>query len=399
MHRMTTIFGNLKRGFTVFILMVLSASAFGRVWEVRPTEDYRAILPNLQPGDELVLHEGVYEGSVRIRLSGTPEKPIIIRGHGEGQARPVLNFEGGSANLWEISGDHLVVRYLEFRSRRSYAIRVGRASDLTIEDCIFRENGGGDISANTAPVDGLRIRRNLFVGSRRTPIYIGNHDGKLPITQFVFEGNVIDGSQIIAEDVIGYGIQLKLNVTGGLIRGNFIANTRGPGIMVYGATNAVPEAANVVERNIVTGSRNNPGIVVGGGPSVVRENIVLSCPAGGISVINYGRRGLLDQIVVSGNTAVANHPFEFSLATPIERTEFKNNRAFPRPGATAFRNTSSISAENNISSSAGTELMENAERFRTLLPTPAQVGQALRQLGEGPHSEEAIRLLLARLNE
>jgi hypothetical protein len=386
--------------FTTLLIIALSASAPAKVWELRPGEDYRPIIPQLEPGDELVLHEGIYEGSIKIRLSGTAEKPITIRGHGAGQARPVLNFEGGSANLWEISGDHLIVRHLEFRSRRSYAIRVGRAVDITIEDCIFRENGGGDISANTAAVDGLRILRNQFIGSRRTPIYIGNHDGKLPITRFVFEGNVIDGSQIIAEDVIGYGIQLKLNVTGGVIRGNFIANTRGPGIMVYGATNAIPENANVVERNIVTGSRSNPGIVVGGGPSVVRDNLVVSCPAGGISVINYGRRNMLDQIEVRGNSAAANHHFDFSMAGPIERSELENNRSFTRPGAVDFRNVpSSVSAANNTSTPTAAEWVELAGRFQTLLPTPARLEKALQQLGPGPLTKESIESLLKRLAE
>lgn len=388
-----------KVALAVVVCFLASTSAKGKIWEVRPEEDYRAILRKLQPGDELVLHEGIYDGAAEIRVSGAAKAPIIIRGHGGGESRPILNWEGTSANLWQISGEHLLVRHLEFRPRHTYAIRIGRATGITIEDCVFRDCGGGDISANSAPVDGLRILRNQFLGSRRTPIYIGNHDGKLAITGFVFESNVIDGSQVNGQDTIGYGIQLKLNVTGGVIRNNFIKNTKGPGIMVYGATNAVAEAANLVERNIVTGSRRNPGIVVGGGPSMVRDNLVVSCPSGGISIINYGGRNLLREIVVRGNTSLANEHFDFSFATPVQRTLIENNRAFFRSGATAFRNLPIAETKTeNLREAASSDLIRLADKFQNLLPTPSVLEKALQSSRPGALSPDTITSLFELLS-
>jgi hypothetical protein len=171
-----------------------------------------------------------------VQVSGTPDRPITIRGVIEGDERPELRFTGRGHNLWRIAGNHLRIKDLTFHATHAYGIRVERADDVVIENCIFRQCGGGDLSANSAHVHGLRIAGCRFLGSRRTPVYIGNHQGTLNIANFVFEGNVIDGRRI--DGGIGYGIQLKLNVRGGVIRDNYITGTLGPGIMVYGAEDA-----------------------------------------------------------------------------------------------------------------------------------------------------------------
>jgi len=178
--------------------------------------------------------------------------------------------------------------------------------------CVFRECGGGDLSANSGNVAGLVVRNNRFIGSKRTPVYIGNHQGELSVSDFVFERNVIDGSQIEGSG-IGYGIQLKMNVRGGVVRENYIYGTKGPGIMVYGSDGADPDDAQLVERNVVVGARGNPGIVVGGGPATVTGNVVLGNHSGGISVINYGGRGMLDHVRISDNVAAVNRSFDFSV--------------------------------------------------------------------------------------
>ena len=77
---------------------------------------------------------------------------------------------------------------------------------------------------------------------------------------------------------IGYGLQVKLNSVG-VIRDNVIMDTKGPGIMVYGAR--MPDRVSVVERNVVMGSLRSSGIVVGGGPVIVRNNVVIGNREGG----------------------------------------------------------------------------------------------------------------------
>src|SRR5688500_17586562 len=75
---------------------------FGRIWVAKPGDDYTAILAKLQPGDELLLHEGVYEGNALMSNSGSPEKPIVIRGYGKGEDRPVLSWKGTNAVLMQV---------------------------------------------------------------------------------------------------------------------------------------------------------------------------------------------------------------------------------------------------------------------------------------------------------
>jgi hypothetical protein len=60
------------------------------------------------------------------------------------------------------------------------------------------------------------------------------------------------------------------------------------------------------------GARNDAGIVVGGGPSVVVDNLCIG-NAGGIEVMNYARRNLLNNIVLRGNTALCNRSYGISF--------------------------------------------------------------------------------------
>ena len=373
----------------------------GRIIEVAPGEDYRAALNRLQPGDELRLLPGVHEGHTVVRVSGEPGRPITIRGVIEDGRRPELRFTGRGHNLWRIRGSHLRIRDLAFHATHAYAIRVDRADDITIENCLFRACGGGDISANTADVDGLRIIGCRFIESRRTPVYIGHHQGRLSIDNFRFEGNVIDGSRI--EGGIGYGIQLKLNVRGGVIRDNFITATRGPGIMVYGAEDAGDEDANTIERNLVIGSRRNPGIAVGGGPAVVRHNIVLGGRAGGIAVFDYGGRGLLERISIDRNIAALNRGHDLSIRGRVRDLTVKANRIWTRPGGGAGGGIRGLSAAeaaemDNRIEAAGEALSRAVEQLDGFVPEEAAMTATGRRLQEGlPADEGALTAMLHAL--
>src|SRR4029453_624970 len=102
---------------------------------------------------------------------------------------------------------------------------------------------------------------------------------------------------------IGYGLQVKLN-SAGAIRNNVIVDTKGPGIMVYGARDGLRNS--VVERNVVIGSRTSSGIVVGGGPAIIRNNVGLLNREAGTRLEHYGGRGLLRSIIVAHNTVYQN---------------------------------------------------------------------------------------------
>jgi hypothetical protein len=114
----------------------------------------------------------------------------------------------------------------------------------------------------------------------------------------VVERNFIRG--VTAPDPeIGYGIQFKLNSTG-VVADNVVLDTKGPGIMIYGASE--DGRTSTVERNVIAGSRRSSGIVVGGGPAVVRNNVIVSNAEAGVDLHDYRQRGLLRGVVVAHNT-------------------------------------------------------------------------------------------------
>src|SRR6185295_6438754 len=174
---------------------------------------------------------------------------------------------------------------------------------ISVEECEFSQIGGIAVVANHNTSRGLTVRRNVIVDSGATGMYFGCHDGlRCTVSGLLIEGNLIQGVRAAGQE-IGYGMQVKLN-SSAIIRDNVVLDTKGPGIMVYGSQDLV--ATSVVERNFVRGSRTSSGIVVGGGPVMVRNNVSGWNFEAGIGLENYGGRGLLRAIVAMHNTVYAN---------------------------------------------------------------------------------------------
>lgn len=366
---------------------------YGRKWIVKPGQDYRRILDDLQPGDELVLHEGVYEGNAIITNSGSPEKPITIRGFGNGEGRPVLLWEGTNAILFQVNGSNVVFDYLEFKSKYTYALRMGGAekgnSNIVIKNNLFYECGGGCISANASvDYDNIEISDNYFIGPKKTPVYIGQHAGKANVTDFTFKGNVIDGSQIYGGSITGYGIELKLNVVNSIIENNFITNTKGPGIMVYGAEKPIPGNANIVRNNIVVASRNDAGIVVGGGPSTIFDNLLIGC-LGGIEVMNYARRNLLQNIALRNNTAVCNRNYGISFGNNQE-IDARNNSVYSNDSLTAFIRNPEKGVNNSIHKASAALETVVQEKLINIIPLPNNLKKIWLRVSSGPLSKSDV---------
>lgn len=402
MNRKQRVCSGLAYGLLVLTVWLVGAAAAGNVIEVEPGEDYRPLLDELEPGGELVFLPGEHEGHTVLTISGTEDAPITIRGVlDEDGTPPELRVMEPGHNLWRIRGSHLVIRDLGFHAPHAYAIRVDEANDITIENCVFRDCGSGDLSANTGDVHGLRIRECTSIGARRTPYYIGNHQGELDITGFEFERNVIDGSQIEpAPNTVGYAIQLKLNVRAGIIRENYITGALGPGIMVYGVENGEPGDGGRIERNIVVGSRRNPGIIMGAGPAMAVNNLVLGCDSGGVSVFNYNQWDMLDHIRVVGNIAAVNRPYDYSFARPLTNVQAMGNVAWTLPDADAFRNLpEGDDVRNNNSGEASGALEDAVERLQGHVPDHETLGPIWESLGRPPETQNELAALIERLLE
>ena len=291
----------------------------GAIYEMKPNmgrSDFSAILSKLQPGDMVVFHAGEYDGvCAQTTQSGTAGKPIIFTVYGDGQVK-LMNTDTGT-NLWEIKGSHIVINGFEFSTTTNNAIiRImgsdsGKKSEnITIANCYFSGSYNTNINANNSGmnINGIYLYNNYITGLNYTPLYFGEQDGNTVITNFVMDGNFIDGTNMVVEGTsyVGYGIELKKNVVGAIIRNNYFVGTKGPGIMVYGADDQTLINANIVENNFVTGVRNSQGINIGAGPSVAKGNIVVAGANSGIYIQNYHNWNIMNNIQVTDNITINN---------------------------------------------------------------------------------------------
>lgn len=251
---------------------------------------------------------------------------------------PRIVYDGEDANVLSIRAAHVVIRGLQFGPTRPGvdAIRIHSGSDIVVENCGFQEIGGIAIASTSTNVERLTVRRNEIHESKGTGMYFGCHDGvSCSVTDLLIERNYVNNVRAPEGD-IGYGLQVKLNSTA-IIRDNVIADTKGPGIMVYGATDL--SKVSILERNFVGRSRTSSGIVVGGGPAIVRNNVAISSAQAGIGLEDYGNRGLLRRIAVLHNTIYDNRRAGISVP-PGGNVDVRilNNAAHARPGVAPFPN-------------------------------------------------------------
>jgi hypothetical protein len=316
-------------------MALLAWTAEAPAAEIGPEGNLCAAINALQPGEELSLRPGDYRGPCSIRQGGRPGQPVVIRAADPGQ-RPRVVYGGGTSNVFNVHADHVVIRGLEIGPTRADVdgVRIYAGAGVTVEDCVFTELGGIAVVANHSSVHDVVVRRNLVQASRATAMYFGCHDGAgCVVSGLVVEGNHIRGVEARPEGV-GYGVQIKLN-SRGVIRENVIVGTKGPGIMVYGAHD--PAAASVVERNVVAGSRTSAGILVGGGPAVVRNNVVMGSAEGGIAVQDYGGRDLLRGVVIAHNTLWDNRTAGIRLVgNGVEDVLVAGNAIHVRDGGPAL---------------------------------------------------------------
>ncbi len=293
-----------NRALVLSVVCGLLASSPAAGLEIGPDADLCAALSQVQPGGELLLQPGEYRGGCVVRRGGLPGAPVVIRA-ADPDRRPRLSRPGQAVNMLEIRASDITIQDLEFGPTVTDAdgVRIIFGNRITVEGCRFNQMGGIAVVANHTSVRGLTVRRNVITSSNATGMYFGCHDGNTcTVSDLLVEGNYIRGVTA-PHPAIGYGLEVKLN-SSGIIQDNVIVDTKGPGIMVYGSRDVV--TVSVVERNFVRGSRTSSGIVVGGGPAVVRNNVSGWNFEAGIGLENYARRGLLRGIVVVHNSVYNN---------------------------------------------------------------------------------------------
>ena len=108
------------------------ALTFAATIDVYPQDDLWSALSDLQPGDEVIVHEGTYQtpGFIELVLNGTEGMPIIIRA-ADGESVTIqgvpnqntLNIEG---SWYEFRGFEITVG--------SHGLRLGNSAHAVFED-------------------------------------------------------------------------------------------------------------------------------------------------------------------------------------------------------------------------------------------------------------------------
>lgn len=313
--------------------LLLTVASPSHALEIGPGTDWCRAVHQLPAGEELVLRPGEYQGRCTLRHGGTAARPLVIRAQ-DPAAPPRLTYADRTGNLLDIHAGHVVLRDLHFGPTRADvdAVRIHLADGVRVERCRFTRVGGIAVVANSGSISGLTVRGNTIRDSASTAMYFGCHDGSCALDQVLVEDNRIEHVDA-AEGEVGYGIQVKLN-SRAVLRRNTILDTKGPGIMVYGDRDLL--RSTLMEGNLVVGSRQSSGIVVGGGPALVRNNIAIRNAEAGIALQDYGGRGLLRGVIVAHNTVFDNRQAGLAAAGAVLDARLVNNAVHARAGTPAM---------------------------------------------------------------
>jgi hypothetical protein len=318
--------------------------------------DYFNSFPaRVRPGDTILVHAGIYKddrykyggalgtlssGTYFLTQSGTAEKPIVIKGAGDGEAI----FDGdGAYNLFNLMAanynyfEGLTIRNTELAFWAGYKNITG-ASGITIRNCKLENIGRGVYSDWSGSKD-FYIADNTFVGKFRGDILMG-------FTGREWQAYPEFGAKLVSEYAV------KIYGQGHVVAYNSIAQFHdGIDIATYGNPDGAPNAiqdrlpvsidfynndvSNVEDNCIETdgGAHNirvfrnrcfnngNRALSVQpmfGGPVYFIRNIVYDSPEGGALKLTASAAG----IVVYHNTLLA--PVEpMLLAT--SNLHFRNN--------------------------------------------------------------------------
>jgi hypothetical protein len=363
--------------------------------------DWTAVrMTKAQPGDTILIHAGLYRperlnyvdplsapfhGYWSLSLKGTAEKPITIKGAGDGEA---IFDGGGNHKLFDvIASQHHIFEGLTFRNTE-IAIFAGDkevmgAVALTVRNCRFEDIGVGVWTENADSRD-FFISDNLFLGREDQMRMIGwNQAGSR-------------SAGIYPSHQLRSFFAIKVYGPGHIIRHNSIAYFHdGICISTYGPPDADPErrasAIDIYNNDIHLsnddfiesdgGAHNirvfqNRGVNAAhngysaqpmfGGPVYFYRNILYHVPGGGPWKFSAVPAGIL----VYHNTLIS----EQTSRSPYSNTHWRNNlflgRETPGRGVMTWANaTTSYSTDYN-----GYRPNKNGtrEQYNWLAPAPGQ---------------------------
>jgi len=143
--------------------------ADGRHVEVQPGQLQQA-LSTAQPGDTLLLHAGIYQGTFNLK-SGAPGKPIALVGAGDGE---VVLDGAGASNAIHAPGLHdVMLENLTVRNAK-WAINFNGGARICIRRCLIKDvEHGIAAQINAERMHHIFIADNTIVGRSTWPRSMG----------------------------------------------------------------------------------------------------------------------------------------------------------------------------------------------------------------------------------
>jgi hypothetical protein len=281
--------------------------AQGRILEIFPgTDVFGPAAQSLGAGDTLIVHQGIYNETLRLSIRGIGKQnaPIMIKG-ADGESRPLITRPSSAPeqNTINIEGEAtwLTLRGLEIAGNGGDGIKmVGALSYITLEDLVIHDIDVG-INLRTS-MNNITVRRNHIynTGSNRGTgegMYVGCNYATCMVQDSLIEQNWIHDT--LPGTTQGDGIEVKVGSHSNIIRDNVIYNRPYPGIFVYG-TGLNP--VNIVEGNVIW---NTPEGIYAVADAIVRNNIVFNSGTG-LSLYPHVQVAQMKNITAVNNTLYKN---------------------------------------------------------------------------------------------
>lgn len=303
--------------------------------ETKPCELNPSLLNQLQPGDQVQLHAGLYSGFVINALHGTAEKNITFSGPETGLPAHIKG-EPGQRDAIELRrSSHLVLQHIKVTDAPRSGIRLNNSHHITVRNTTLEQNGVWGIFTNHS--NHFYAHHNTIIGpATEHGIYqsnsgdhvsiIGNYIINFDRCAVHFNGDLsmgggpgVEGDGIISDIEIrdnffagngrdgGSAINLD-GVDGGIISNNILFDNTASGIAVYKYDGAYGSKNIHIERNLIImppESRFALNFNHSEGNNVVQHNLIIA---------QHASRGIYDarpvELSFNRSEPITGLPFE-----------------------------------------------------------------------------------------
>jgi uncharacterized protein (TIGR03382 family) len=279
--------------------------------------DWCAVLSATLPGDRVLLGPGTHTTGCALTLSGVAGSPITLAA-ADPLDPPRLSPTDGSAAIVSWTGSHLVVEGLTFGPHAAGEAGLRLLPDTTgeVRGVELRGNqlvdlGGVGLEAAAAGAlyEDIVVVENTMARLGGAGVALGCSAGAVDcrVGSATVEANLIEDTGLSGA---GAGVELRPDSAATIAR-NVIRRSPGALIDVHGGLAQLPAdgAGNVlarVEANRLGPPTSGAAIRVYGGPTLVRNNVVIGGVDGGILSVEGPVPGQLDRIYLLGNTVLAS---------------------------------------------------------------------------------------------